>query len=136
MQFIVSNFFPISLALLSGTMILWSMFGNRFRGVKEVDTNGALQLINHKEAFVLDVREPSEYESGHLLNAKLIPLGKLKERVGELEKYKDKPLVVVCRSGNRSGTACAILSKLGFDQAYNLMGGMMAWQKASLPVKK
>ncbi len=136
MQFIVSNFFPISLALLSGTMILWSMFGNRFRGVKEVDTNGALQLINHKDAFVLDVREPSEYEGGHLLNAKLIPLGKLKERVGELEKYKDKPLVVVCRSGNRSGTACAILSKLGFDQAYNLMGGMMAWQKASLPVKK
>ena len=136
MQFIVSNFFPISLALLSGTMILWSMFGNRFRGVKEVDTNGALQLINHKDAFVLDVREPSEYEGGHLLNAKLIPLGKLKERVGELEKYKDKPLVVVCRSGNRSGTACAILSKMGFDQAYNLMGGMMAWQKASLPVKK
>ncbi len=136
MQFIASNFFPISLALLSGTMILWSMFGNRFRGVKEVDTNGALQLINHKDAFVLDVREPSEYEGGHLLNAKLIPLGKLKERVGELEKYKDKPLVVVCRSGNRSGTACAILSKMGFDQAYNLMGGMMAWQKASLPVKK
>jgi rhodanese-related sulfurtransferase len=135
-QFIASNFFPISLALLSGTMILWSMFGNRFRGVKEVDTNGALQLINHKDAFVLDVREPSEYEGGHLLNARLIPLGKLKERVGELEKYKDKPLVVVCRSGNRSGTACAILSKMGFDQAYNLMGGMMAWQKASLPVKK
>ncbi len=136
MQFIASNFFPISLALMSGTMILWSLFGNRFRGVKEVDTNGALQLINHKDAFVLDVREPSEYENGHLLNARLIPLGKLKERVGELEKHKDKPLVVVCRSGNRSGTACAILSKQGFTQAYNLMGGMMAWQKASLPVKK
>jgi rhodanese-related sulfurtransferase len=135
-QFIASNFFPISLALMSGTMILWSLFGNRFRGVKEVDTNGALQLINHKDAFVLDVREPSEYENGHLLNARLIPLGKLKERVGELEKHKDKPLVVVCRSGNRSGTACAILSKQGFTQAYNLMGGMMAWQKASLPVKK
>ncbi len=136
MQFIASNFFPISLALMSGTMILWSMFGNRFRGVKEVDTNGALQLINHKDAFILDVREPSEYDNGHLLNAKLIPLGKLKERVGELEKHKDKPLVVVCRSGNRSGTACAILSKQGFTQAYNLTGGMMAWQKASLPVKK
>jgi rhodanese-related sulfurtransferase len=135
-QFITSNFLPISLALMSGTMILWSMFGNRFRGVKEVDTNGALQLINHKNAFVLDVREPSEYESGHLLNAKLIPLGKLKARIAELEKQKDKPVVVVCRSGNRSGTACAILSKQGFTQAYNLMGGMMAWQKSNLPVQK
>jgi len=121
---------------MSGTMILWSMFGNRFRGVKEVDTNGALQLINHKNAFVLDVREPSEYESGHLLNAKLIPLGKLKARIAELDKQKDKPVVVVCRSGNRSGTACAILSKQGFTQAYNLMGGMMAWQKSNLPVQK
>ncbi len=136
MQFITSNFLPISLALMSGTMILWSMFGNRFRGVKEVDTNGALQLINHKNAFVLDVREPSEYESGHLLNAKLIPLGKLKARIAELDKQKDKPVVVVCRSGNRSGTACAILSKQGFTQAYNLMGGMMAWQKSNLPVQK
>lgn len=117
-------------------MILWSFFGNRFRGVKDVDINGALQLINHKNAFVLDVREPAEYESGHLLNAKLVPLGKLKERANELEKHKDKPVVVVCRSGNRSGTACAILTKLGFTQTYNMMGGMMAWQKSNLPVQK
>lgn len=136
MQFITSNFFPISLAIMSGTMILWSMFGNRFRGVKDVDTNGALQLINHKNAFVLDVRQPDEYKAGHMLNAELIPLGKLKERISELEKYKDKPVVVVCRSGNRSGTACAILSKRGFTQAYNMVGGMMAWQKASLPTQK
>jgi rhodanese-related sulfurtransferase len=135
-QFITSNFFPISLAVMSGAMLLWSMFGNRFRGVNDVDTNGALQLINHKNAFVLDVRQPSEYEAGHLLNASLIPLGTLKERIGELEKYKDKPVLVVCRSGNRSATACAILSKRGFTQTYNLVGGMMAWQKASLPTQK
>jgi rhodanese-related sulfurtransferase len=121
---------------MSGAMILWSMFGNRFRGVKDANTNDALQLINHKNAFVLDVREQAEYEAGHLLNAKLIPLTKLKERIGELEKYKERPLVVVCRSGNRSSTACAILSKRGFNQAYNLAGGMMAWQKANLPTQK
>lgn len=136
MQFITSNFFPISLALMSGVMLLWSLFGNRFRGVQDVDTNGALQLINHKNAFVLDVRQPGEFESGHLLNACLIPLGELKGRIGELEKYKDKPMLVVCRSGNRSATACAILSKRGFTQAYNLVGGIMAWQKANLPTQK
>lgn len=136
MQFINNNFFPIVIALFSGSMLLWSMFGNRIRGIKEVDSTAALQLINHKDAVVLDVREPDEYQAGHVLNARLIPLGKLKERIAELEKHKDQPIVVVCRSGNRSGTACVMLGKQGFTQAYNLAGGMMAWQKASLPVEK
>ena len=136
MQFISSNIFPIGMAIFSGIMLLWSYFGNRFKGVKEVNSSGALQLINHKNAVVLDVREPGEYESGHVLNSKLIPLGKLKERIGELEKYKDHSIVVLCRSGNRSGTACFILGKHGFNQAYNLAGGIQAWKKANLPVEK
>jgi rhodanese-related sulfurtransferase len=135
-QFITSNFFPISLALMSGAMIVWSMLGNRIRGIQEADIQAALQLINHKSAFVLDVREPDEYKGGHILNSQLIPLGKLKERIGELSKYKNVPVVVVCRSGNRSGTACVTLAKEGFSQAYNLAGGMMAWQKANLPTQK
>lgn len=136
MQFISTNILPIFIAVFSGAMLLWSLFGNRFRGIKEVDLAAALQLINHKNAVVLDVREPSEYAAGHVLNSKLIPLGKLKERMGELEKYKDQPIVVVCRSGNRSGTACFLLGKQGFVQAYNLAGGMQAWQKNNLPLEK
>jgi rhodanese-related sulfurtransferase len=135
-QFISNNIIPISIAFFSGAMLLWSLFGNRFRGIKEVDTTAALQLINHKNAVVLDVREQSEYDSGHVLNSKLIPLGKLKERLGELEKQKNKPIVVVCRSGNRSATACVLLGKQGFDQAYNLAGGVQAWQKNNLPLEK
>jgi rhodanese-related sulfurtransferase len=101
-----------------------------------VDSSAALQLINHKDAVVLDVRERSEYDAGHVLNSKFIPLGKLKERMGELEKYKDRPIVVVCKSGNRSGTACFLLAKQGFTQAYNLAGGVQAWQKSQLPLEK
>lgn len=136
MQFIISNILPISIALLSGAMLLWSIFGNRIRGIKEADCVAALQLINHKNAHVLDVREEGEYKLGHILNSTLIPLGKLNERIGELEKYKEQPIVVVCRSGNRSGTACAMLGKRGFTQAYNLAGGVTAWQKANLPLEK
>jgi rhodanese-related sulfurtransferase len=135
-QFITSNILPITIALFSGTMLLWSLIGNRIRGIKEVDCIAALQLINHKSALVLDVREDKEYQDGHVLNARLIPLGKLGERIGELEKYKEQPIVVACRSGNRSAAACALLGKQGFAQAYNLAGGMLAWQKASLPVEK
>lgn len=136
MQFVIDNIFPISIAFLSGLMLFWSMFGNRIRGIREVDCVAATQLINHKDALVLDVREESEYKSGHVLNSKLIPLGKLHERIGELEKYRDKPVVVMCRSGVRSANACAMLGKQGFAEVYNLAGGMIAWQKANLPVKK
>ncbi len=136
MQFVSNNLFPILISLFSGGMLLWSLFGNRFRGVKEVDTVAALQLINHKDALILDVRQPEEFAAGHLLNARLIPLGKLKERMGELEKYKDQPIVVVCRTGNRSGTASFLLQKQGFSQIYNLAGGVLAWQKNKLPLEK
>ena len=136
MEFVGNNFFPIVIALLSGYMLFWSFFGNRIRGIRDVDCTAALQLINHKNALVLDVREENEYQSGHLLNARPIPLGALKGRLGELEKYRDQPIVVVCRSGNRSGTACAMLGKQGFTQAYNLAGGVMEWQKNKLPLEK
>ena len=136
MQFISNNFFPIVIAILSGAMLFWSVFGNRIRGIKEVDSIAALQLINHKNAMVLDVREDGEYKAGHVLDAKQIPLGKLKERIGELEKYRNVPIVVVCRSGMRSATACVLLGKQGFAQVHNLTGGIMAWQKANLPLQK
>lgn len=136
MQFVINNVFPIFTALLSGAMLLWSIFGNRIRGIKEADCTAALQLINHKNAVVLDVREESEFQEGHILNSMLIPLGKLDERAAELEKDKDRPIVVVCRSGNRSGGACTTLGKRGFTQAYNLAGGILAWQKANLPLEK
>jgi len=135
-QFLQNNIGMITVAITSGMMLLWSFFGNRIRGVKEADSVKALELINHQNALILDVREDAEYQSGHILNSKLIPLGKLNERLGELERYREKPIVVVCRSGNRSASACTRLGKQGFTQAYNLVGGVMAWQKSNLPLEK
>lgn len=136
MQFIINNILPISIALFSGAMLFWSLIGNNIRGIKDVDCTAALQLINHKNALVLDVREDGEYKLGHILNSMHIPLGKLNERSDELEKFKDQPIVVVCRTSNRSGMACATLAKRGFTQAYVLAGGVTAWQKANLPLEK
>jgi rhodanese-related sulfurtransferase len=135
-QFIQDNIWMVLVAISSGLMLLWSILGNRLRGVKDVDIPAAMQLINHKSALILDVREENEYKDGHILNARLIPLLKLKERIGELERYREQPVVVVCRSGKRSATACALLGNRQFGQAYNLAGGMIAWQKAGMPVEK
>ena len=136
MTFIEDNIWMIVVAVSSGLMLLWSLFGNRVRGIQEVGTVAALQLINHKNALVLDVREEKEFNTGHILNAKLIPLGKLSEQMTDLERYRDRPIVVVCRTGQRSASACALLGKNGFAQTYNLEGGVTAWQKASLPLEK
>lgn len=134
--FLQNNIWLVLLALTSGIMLFWSFFGNRIRGIKEIDHIAAMQLINHKNALVLDVREQNEYVTGHVLNSKHIPLGKLMGRIGELNKYRERPIVIVCRSGQRSASACAFLGKQGFGQTYNLNGGINAWQKASLPLEK
>lgn len=136
MQFIRDNIWLVLIACLSGVMLLWPLFGNRLRGVKEVGSGEALQLINHKNALVLDVRDENEFNTGHILNSMQIPLGKLRERIGELERYRERPIVVVCRSGQRTTAACVLLGKQGFGQVYNLAGGVLAWQKAGLPLEK
>ena len=136
MQFLWDNIGLFFVACLSGAMLVWPLVGNRLRGVKEANSAEALQLINHKDALVLDVRETGEFGKGHILNSKSIPLGKLGERIGELERHRGKPVVVVCNSGQKSAAACVLLGKQGFSQVYNLAGGVLAWQKAGLPLGK
>lgn len=86
-----------------------------------------------KEFLVLDVRQPEEFQVSHIASAKLIPLNKLNQHLVELPK--DKTILCVCRSGARSGVAVRQLQSAGYD-AINLRGGMAAWQRAGLAVKK
>ena len=136
MQFVQNNLMLIAIALLSAGMLVWPLIGRRISGVKEVETLEATQLINHRDAVILDVREDKEFVTGHLPNAKHIPLGQLVARLKDVEKFKNKPIVVNCRSGARSATACGILRKNGFEEVYNLKGGINAWLQANMPVEK
>ncbi len=91
---------------------------------------------NRSVAQIVDVREPAEFTGplGHIRGAKLIPLGQLAGRAGEIPK--DRPIVAVCRSGGRSAQATAILQKAGFDKVANLTGGMLRWNEEKLPVER
>lgn len=80
--------------------------------------------LEKEKLFLLDVREQDEWEAGHIEGAKHIPLGELGLRMGELPG--DKELILVCRSGNRSGLACEYMESLGYDVT-NMTGGMLAW---------
>lgn len=137
MEFVTQNIWLILLVALSGFMLLGGggMLG-RLSGVKQVGPQEAVLLFNHDDALLLDVREQSEWADGHIAGAKHIPLGQLKNRIADLEKYKGKPIVAVCRSGNRSGHACGLLKKAGFENVNNLAGGMMAWEQAGMPKEK
>ena len=135
LEFVQNNLMLVGVAVVSGGMLLWQSFSNRLSGVSQVGTTEATRLIND-DALVLDVREDKEWAEGHIPNAKHIPLGQLSKRISELDKYKDKPIVVSCRSGHRSATACRTLKKDGFEQTHNLMGGIIAWENANLPVTK
>jgi rhodanese-related sulfurtransferase len=82
-------------------------------------------------AYVLDVRQPDEYEAGHVPGAVLVPLGELGARQSELPS--DRPLLVICKSGGRSANAVQALTQAGYD-ATNVAGGTMAWIEAGHPV--
>ena len=136
MDFALQNIWLILLAGLSGFMLLGGGLFGRMPGVKQIGPQEAVMLFNHEDALLLDVREQSEWSDGHIAKARHIPLGKLKDRLAELEKFKGKPIIAVCRSGNRSGSACGTLKKAGFENLHNLAGGMQAWEQAGLPREK
>ncbi len=126
----------VMIAVASGALFIWPTLARLFSRGREVGVVEAVQLINRKDAVIVDVREPNEFKAGHIPNARNIPAGQITQRMKELEKLKAKPLLLICQTGTRSAQACAGLQKDGFAQPVALAGGMAAWQQAGMPVQK
>lgn len=131
----MDNIFLVGIALVSGAMLIFPLL-RRGAGGPSVNTLEATQMINRQDAMMLDVREQAEYAQSHVLNARGLPLSQFDARIGDIEKYKDKPLIVYCATDNRSRTAVAKLKNHGFSNVFSLSGGFAAWQNAGLPVQK
>jgi len=123
-------------AVATGLMLLWPLVMRPFRAGREVGVAEAVQLINRKDALVIDVRDTGEYEAGHIAGARHVPEKQLAERLKELEKFKNRALLVVCRNGVRSSVAVQVLRRGGFNEAVNLQGGIAAWGQAGRPLEK
>ena len=108
---------------------------HRARGASAVGTSDAVQLVNGG-ALVLDVRDPKDYEAGHIIDARSVPAAELANRAETLKKYKEKPVVVYCESGFASGAAARTLRALGFDKVVTLRGGLQGWRQDNLPLVK
>lgn len=118
------------------TMLIVGELKRKSGGPGQVGPIEATSMINHQNAVVLDVRKDDEYSQGAIVNAIHIPLEEIDNQLKKIEKYKDKSIIVYCRTGSRSVSACSKLKKQGFDAVFNLGGGVMAWQKDNLPLVK
>jgi rhodanese-related sulfurtransferase len=106
------------------------------RGGKTLSPQELVNLVNREGAVVVDVRDPKEFEAGHIVGALNIPLAALDKRMTEIQKHKSKPIALVCRMGQTSGAAGTTLRKHGFENVVRLSGGMVEWRNQNLPVVK
>jgi rhodanese-related sulfurtransferase len=135
-EFILENIALVALFIASGAMLFWPEIQRLASGGSQIGTLEATRLMNQGGSLVLDVREADEFAAGHLPRARHIPLAQLSKRVDEIAKFKDKPVLVTCKNGARSGAAARVLRQAGFTNVFGLRGGVTAWQQASLPVEK
>lgn len=124
-------------AVVTGGMLIWPLLNRLLnKGGSEVSTLEAVQLINRRDAVVVDVRDAAEYAAGHVTGSRHIPEAQLAGRLKELEKLKSRPIIVSCRTGSRATSAGAVLRKNGFGEVFALRGGIAAWQQAGMPLEK
>ncbi|NLU12866.1 MAG: rhodanese-like domain-containing protein [Gammaproteobacteria bacterium] len=124
--------------VLSGTFILLLVLliiqQSRNAG-RNISTRELTAMVNRDEAFILDIRPKKEFSTGHIAGSVNISNDQLKDKMVELDKHKDKTIIVVCASGLNAGAACAELKKAGFTAA-RLSGGITGWRSENLPVVK
>ena len=135
-EFIINNIALVALFVASGAVLVWPEISKLIGGANEIGTLDATRLMNQGATLVLDVRDAAEYATGHLPKARHIPLDQLSKRIDEIGKFKEKPVLVTCKSGPRAGAAARLLKQAGFNAVYQLKGGLAAWREASLPLEK
>jgi rhodanese-related sulfurtransferase len=131
-QFFIDNVFLIAIAFVSGGMLIWPLVRGRASG-PSLSTLQATQLINSRNAVIVDVRTAQEFATGSLPGARNITVDKIGEKMRDIKK--DKPLIVVCATGSRAGRAAAQLRASGYGEVYVLAGGLAAWREAGLPIR-
>ncbi|EKT4484182.1 rhodanese-like domain-containing protein [Pseudomonas putida] len=105
------------------------------RGGQSLSNGQLTALVNADKGLVIDIRTAKEYAAGHIVGAINIPQDKLATRMSELEKHKEKTLIVVDAMGQQSGTHCRELLKAGYTAA-KLSGGVSSWKADNLPLVK
>lgn len=126
-----ANLVLIAIAVISGGLLLWPVITRRDRGLSAAD---ATQLINRRNAIVIDLRSADQFTQGHLPQARHLQFDELKSKVTQVAKSKNTPVLLVCQNGAHSARARNMLKEAGYAQVFTLQGGINAWQQAGMPV--
>lgn len=117
-------------------MVLLLFYHEARKGGKSVTPQQLSDLINRQDGIVLDIRDSADFRKGHITGSRHILFKDLTSRSHEIDAYKDKPVVVVCKMGQTAGTATKQLKAAGFTQVYKLGGGLSEWTASNLPLVK
>ncbi len=133
-QFIGQHWVLCTLFVVVALIILIEEGKARGKGGGQVNPDGAVALINREDAGIVDLRSKASFEKGHMIGAINIPKADLEINMKKLQKYQDKPLIVVCERGNDSNRIAIKLRREGFQRPLVLAGGLEAWKAAKLPL--
>jgi rhodanese-related sulfurtransferase len=126
------NHWDMVLALLATLAML--VFTERRKAAPSVSPQQATVLGNNDDALMLDIRSAADYKTGRILNAKNIPFAELSKRTSDLQQYRDKPIVLICKTGQTAASAANVLRKEGYAKVYRMTGGMLEWSNQGLPL--
>ena len=132
-EFIASHF--ILVGVFVALLVAFTINEGKQGGAAITPTN-LVNLVNREGAVIVDIRDMKEFSAGHIAGAVSMPFSSLDSRVGELESFKEKPVVLVCKMGQHAGAFGRKLKAQGFENVRRLSGGMAEWSANSLPVIK
>lgn len=132
-EFVTNHWMMVSALAVALLALAWD--SGQKAGPK-VSTHEATALINSKNGLVLDIREKKEYSAGHIVDSVNITNAQLLSRITELEKHKNDPIIVVCKTGQTASAASKTLKDNGFTDVYRMSGGIMDWTNNNLPLVK
>lgn len=133
-EFILNHWLLFLALLIVLGLLAMNMARDRLLGFKELKPAEMVQLMNRDDPVLLDTRSAEEYRQGHILGAVNIPHDQVQDRLDELAQWRERKILVYCRTGQRAAVAAAQLKKAGFGAVYKLNGGVLAWQNANLPL--
>jgi rhodanese-related sulfurtransferase len=131
LQFLAQEWILVLALLVVAAMLAWH---EARKAGPSITPQQAINLINGEQGVFVDLRDNADFRQGHIIDTLHIPSSKLAERMAELVKYKEKPVVLVCKLGQQSGAASKQLKAAGFSRVYKMTGGMMEWSNLQLPV--
>jgi len=132
-EFATNNFMLVAAWVITLIMIMWS---EGQKAGKSVSPAIATQLINKQDAVLIDIRTKKEWDTGYIVGSKHIPITELDRRLTEVEKFKSRPVIVICNLGQAAGSASKRLKAAGFENVMRLQGGITEWKGQNLPMVK